>query len=147
MSSLTEKLTASFKQSLERERHLESKVESFSMKLWPYPIHKLVVYISILALLDYTSTFTALKLSGNHQIYEVGVVARWALERGGFRELFIVDILCIGTLISLAFGVRFFYERLGFKGFGRAALVSLLCPYLVVIMGVVLNNVLLTFIT
>ncbi len=147
MSSLTEKLAARFKQGIERERHLESKVESFSMKLWPYPVYKLVVYISILALLDYSSTFSALELSGNHQISEVGVVDRWALERGGFRELFIVDIICIGTLISLAFGVRFFYEQLGFKGFGRAAMVLLLCPYLVVIMGVVLNNVLLTFIT
>jgi len=147
MSSLTEKLAGRFRQSLERERHLESKVESFSMKLWPYPVYKLVVYISILALLDYTSTFTAIELSGNHQISEVGLVAKWALDRGGFGELLIVDIICIGSLISLAFGVRFFYERLGFKGFGRAALVSLLCPYLVVIMGVVLNNVLLTFIS
>ena len=147
MYSSLEKLKDKFKQNIERERRIEGKIESFSLKLWPYPIYKLVVYISVLALLDFTSTFTALELSGNNHISEVGVVARWALERGGFRGLFIVDVLCIGTLIFLAFGVRFFYERLGFKGFGRAALVSLLCPYLVVIMGVILNNVLLTFIS
>jgi hypothetical protein len=137
-------LKQQFIKNLERERHLEPRVETLSRKLWPYPISKLVFYITILAVLDFVSTFTALELSGCSHVYEAGPIAKWALQTGGFPVLFIVDTICISTLISLAFGARFFYERLGLKGFGRAAQVLLLCPYLVVIMGVILNNVLIT---
>ena len=130
---------------IEREQSLERPIEAFSRVLWPYPESKLVFYVSLLAILDYVSTFTALEFSGNSHISEVGLLAKWALQTAGFPGLLIVDVVSIGTLICLAIGVRYLYTKLGFNGFGRAAFIFLLIPYFIVIMGVVVNNVLLAF--
>jgi len=133
------------RKSIERERALERPIEAFSRVLWPYPESKLVFYVSLLAVLDYVSTFTALELSVNSHVSEVGLLAKWALQTGGFPGLLLMDAAAIVILICLAFGVRSLYTKLGFNGFGRAAFVFLLIPYFVFIMGVVVNNVLLTF--
>ena len=130
---------------VERERNLERPLEAFSKKLWPWHESRLALFVSLLAVLDYISTYAALKLSGSNQVYEAGPLAGWALRIGGFPELLVIDTISIGVLILLAVGARFFYARLGFPGFGRTAFVFLLIPYSVVIMAVVINNILLTF--
>lgn len=130
---------------IERERRLERPVEGFSRALWPYPESKLIFYVGLLAVLDYVSTFAALELSGNSQVSEVGLLAKWALQTGGFARLLLVDVVSTGTLICLAVGARYLYKKVGFNGFGRAAFVCVLIPYFVFIMAVVANNVLLTF--
>jgi hypothetical protein len=134
-----------FRKNIERERNLDRPIHAFSRVLWPYPESKLVFYISILAVLDFVSTFAALELSGNNQVYESGFLAKWALQTGGFPVLFLVDVVSICSLICLAFSARALYMKSGFNGFGRAAFVLMLMPYFVVIMGVVTHNVLLSF--
>ena len=130
---------------VERERTLEQPLEAFSRLLWPWHESKLVLFVSLLAVLDYVSTYTAINLSGANHVYEAGLLARWALQTGGFPKLLLVDTASIGVLIFLAVSVRFLYTRLGFRGFGRTAFVFLLIPYSIIIMAVVINNILLTF--
>jgi hypothetical protein len=145
MFNLYDRVRDSLRKDIEHERSLDRPIEDFSLLLWPYPESKLIFYISLLAILDYASTYTALNLSGNSQVAEVGLMAKWALQCGGFPRLLLVDAIAIGTLIFLAVIARYMYGKLGLKGFGRAAFVFLLVPYLVFICGVVVNNVLVAF--
>ena len=132
-----------FQKDVERERRLDGPLGAISRKLWPYPESKLVVYAIIVAILDYTSTFAALELSGN-QVYEAGLMAKWALKTGGFPGLFLVDVASVSALICMAAGARLLYRSLNLIGFGRAAFVLPIIPYFVITMGVVFNNVLVT---
>jgi hypothetical protein len=145
MHSFFDSIRDKLRKNIERERRLDHPLETISLVIWPYPESKLVFYVSLLAFLDYTSTFVALRLSGNSQIYEAGLLAKWALQTGGFSKLFLVDVVCIGTLICMAYIVRSIYSKMGFIGFSRAAFIFLLIPYFVFIMGVVVNNILVTF--
>lgn len=133
------------RENIERERSLDRPLGTLSLVLWPYPELKLVLYISLLAFLDYLSTFNALELSGNSQVAEVGLMAKWALQTGGFSRLFLVDLAVICALLCFAINARSIYTRLGLRGFGRAAFVFVLVPYFVFIMGVVFNNVVVVF--
>jgi hypothetical protein len=66
----------------------------------------LVLFVSLLAILDFSSTYAALRLSGNAQVVEAGLIAKWALGFNGFPGLFAVDIFSIAVLIFLAKGVQ-----------------------------------------
>jgi len=145
MSSFFDKVRDRARASIERERGLDGRLETISLVLWPYSEARLAFYVVLMAFLDYVSTFAALDLSGNTQVYEAGLVAKWALQTGGFPRLFVADIVMIGTLVCLAVGFRLLYTKLGFQGFGRAAFVLLLTPYFVFITGVVVHNVLVSF--
>lgn len=145
MNSFFNRLGDRLRERIARERKLDRPIGAFSRVLWPFPESKLVFYVCILAVLDYASTFTALELSGNNQISEIGLMAKWALQTGGFPKLLLVDAASIGILICLAIGARFLYSKLGFNGFGRAAFVFLLIPYFLFIWAAVVNNVLLAF--
>ena len=133
------------KTNIERQRNLEPHILTISQALWPYTELKLVFYIGVLAVLDFTSTFVALELSGSKQIYEAGFLAKWALQIGGFPGLLIVDATSVGALICLAFMAKAFYLKLGLKGFGRAAFILMLMPYFLIIWGIITNNILLAF--
>jgi len=93
-------------------------------------------------ILDYISTYFALQ---NANTYEDGPLAGWALRTGGFPLLFLVDITAAGTLSLVALGSRFLYGRSGFKGYGRAAFIVVLLPYVIRTLIVVVNNVVLGF--
>lgn len=133
------------RRNIEKERTLERPIEKFSRLLWPWAESKLALFISSMAILDYVSTYTALRLNVNNQVTEVGFIAKWALQTGGFVRLFFVDLTVIAVLLLLAVGARLLYIRLGFPGFGRAAFVFVLTPYSVFILAVIFNNILLTF--
>jgi hypothetical protein len=143
MVNLFYRVRVRLQKDIERERRLDGPIGAISRKLWPYPESKLILYVIIAAILDYTSTFTALELSSN-QVYEAGLVAKWALKTGGFPGLFLMDIASVSTLIFMAVGARYLYRRLSLNGFARAASVLPIIPYFVVTMGVVFNNVLVT---
>jgi len=145
MQSLFEILKTRYEESIKREQKLQRPIEAFARLLWPYSESKLIFYVVVMAIMDFVSTFIALALSGNDQIGEAGLLARWALRTGGFPRLLLADIVLIGTLVCLAICSRALYKRAGFAGFGKAAFIFLLVPYLVVIMGVVVNNTLLIF--
>jgi hypothetical protein len=145
MQTLFNGIRDRLRKNIERQRSLDRPLDTLSLMLWPYPELKLVFYVSLLAVLDYLSTFNALELSGKNRVAEVGMVAKWALGTGGFSRLFFVDLAAVCTLFCLAISAESAYKRLGLRGFGRAAFVFLLVPYFIFMMGVVLNNALVVF--
>jgi len=84
-------------------------------------------------------------LNTNNNVYESGLIANWALQKDGFRGLLLADILAIITVFTIAISARFIYAKSGFAGFGRAAFVVMLTPYVIVTMAVIFNNIVLTF--
>jgi hypothetical protein len=130
----------------EKERKLERPIEAFSRVLWPFPESRLILFVSLMATLDYASTFLALELSGNPGISEMGLIAKGVLDNGGFPLLLLVDALFVAALVGLAFGIQYLYKRMGYSGFGRAAFVFLLVPYFAFTIVVVANNLVLAII-
>lgn len=145
MQAFFNKHRDNFRKNQARERSLDRPLEKISRVLWPYPEVKLIFYVCVLAVLDFLSTFVALALSGDNRISEAGLIAKWALQTGGFFKLLAVDAAVISGLILLAIGSKFIYTKLGLKGFGRAAFAFMLVPYFIFIMGVVVNNVVVVF--
>jgi len=133
------------KKSLEVDRSTERYVEAVSRSLWPWGESRLLALVGLLVMLDYLSTFAALELSGNKYLYEGGPLANWALQTAGFAGLFLFNIFIISALLLTALTIRFLHFKFGFEGFGRAAFVVMLVPYVVVTMAAIFNNVLLTF--
>jgi hypothetical protein len=132
-------------QSFERERPIERPLEAISRKLWPWSESRLIRTVGVLAALDFISTYVFLEVSTNSRLVEGGPLAGWALKNGGFFGLFLIDFLSVGSLILLGLAVRALYRKLGFAGLGRTALVFLLVPYLIVILAVIYNNILVSF--
>ena len=130
---------------LERDRSSERYVEAASTFLWPWQEPWLVALVSLVALLDYTTTYAVLELSGKAGVYEVGWLASWALRRDGFGTLLLVDLVAVMGLALLAVATRRLCLRFGFKGYGRAMFVILLVPYAVMAFAAVINNLVLTF--
>ena len=145
MQKLLESMRVRLKRANDRDKKLERPFEKISRVMWPWQESKLILLVVLLAILDYISTFTALRLSPTHQVSEVGLLAKWALNAGGFLGLFLVDTGIIGAFILLAIGMRALYYRLGFPGFARAAFIFIFVPYAVIIVPVIINNVFLTF--
>ena len=73
-------------------------------------------------------------------------LASWALRRGGFNGLYIMDAMAVGLLCLIATTARFFYARLGLEGYARISYVAVLVPYAVAALVAVVNNLLLVFI-
>jgi hypothetical protein len=134
------------RKSIEIDRSLERHVESASKSLWPWSESRLLALSALLAILDYMSTYAFLEANGSNQLSEGGVLAKWALDLGGFSRLFWIDIIAVGGLMLLAIISRFLYSKFGFRGFGRAAFVFILAPYVVLTMAAIFNNIVLTFI-
>jgi hypothetical protein len=145
MQKMLEYIRARINKAKERDRKLEHPIEKVSRAIWPWRESKLILFVALLAVADYVSTFMALRLSANHQISELGLLANWALSLGGFAQLLLVDVTAIGLFILLALGVRALYYRFGFPGFARAAFIFVFVPYTVIIVPVIINNVFLTF--
>jgi hypothetical protein len=129
------------RRNLVRERAIERPLEGFSKQLWPWSESKLIFLVGLLAVLDYISTYVFLTFGSYPQVIEGGLLAGWALQSGGFLKLFLVDVVCVGTLMVLAISIQSLYSRLGIRGLGRAAFVFLLIPYFIVSMAVIYNNI------
>jgi hypothetical protein len=114
--------------------------------IWPWQESRLIILVSGLALLDFISTVTALNLSSRYGAQEVGILAKWAFNLGGFPGLFLMNAAAIGTLVLFATMVRAIFRRFGFSGFGRSAFVFLFVPYAVIIVPVIINNFFITFV-
>ncbi len=128
----------------EIDRSLGKHVERISHFIWPWREKHLLAVVASLAMCDFTSTFALLELSGKKNVYEAGLLAGWALERGGFPFLFAIDIAAVLVLSLAAFTARFLYTRNGQKDYGRAAFVLFLTPYVVIATFAVVNNIILT---
>ena len=140
MQSLAGRARERIRKSILRERRSDPRVEQLSRYLWPWHEAWLVRLVALLALLDYLSTYALLELSGKESVYERGLLAHWALQSGGFRNLLLMDTLAVALLCLVAIGVRFLYSRFGFTGFARAAYVAVLFPYAVAALLATANN-------
>jgi hypothetical protein len=125
----------------ERNREIDQSfdrhVGRLSRIVWPFREVRLLVVIGSLFILDYISTYLALKNANN---YEDGPLAGWALRTGGFGLLLLVDVIAAVVFALLAMLARYLYRRSGFQGYGRAAFVVLLLPYVIRTTIVVINN-------
>ncbi len=142
MSAVLRFVKARVRKAVERDRRAEGRVEAISRLLWPWREKWLIVLVSLLALMDFTTTSVALTLTGKGYI-EGGLVAGWALRVGGLGWLFVVDIGAVGGLSLAALTARFTCSKFGFEGYGRAAFVVLLVPYAVVAAAAAVNNLVL----
>jgi len=138
-------MRAGIKKAKDQERKLERPIEKVSRLIWPWQESKLLLFVSLMAVLDFISTFSALRINGNRGVFESGWIAKWALGIGGFPELLLVEAVTIGVLILIAIGIRALYNRLGFPGFARSAFVFIFVPYSVIIIPVIINNILHAF--
>ena len=132
--------------SIERDRSVERYVGTLSRFLWPWHDRWLVPLVALLATLDHLSTFALLELSGKENVYESGALASWAIKRGGFNGLYIMDAVAVGLLCLVAVTARFLYARFGFTGYARAAYVLVLVPYAIAAFAAVVNNLVMVFI-
>ena len=130
---------------IRRDRGLERHAVVVSRWLWPWRESKLLILVCCLSVLDYFSTYAFLTLNASNNVYESGLIANWALQKDGFRGLLLADILAVITVFAVAISARFIYVKSGFAGFGRAAFIVMLTPYVIVTMAVVFNNIVLTF--
>jgi hypothetical protein len=124
------------------DQGLDRHVGRFSRIVWPFRRMWLLVVVGSLFVLDYTSTFFAMQ---NADVSEDGPLAGWALRTGGFGLLFLVDIVAAVVCVFIAVTARYLYRKSGFPGYGRAAFVFLLIPYVIRTTIVVINNFILVF--
>ena len=132
---------ATAESSAERERFLEGRMRFVSRIIWPWNDSLLVPLAALLAALDLLSTYVLLELSGNVHVYESGLLASWALQRGGFNGLYIMNAAAVGMLCLIAVSARLFYGRFGLEGFARTAYVAVLVPYVLVAFAAVVGHV------
>ena len=130
--------------SVERSRAQEDRMKQISKAIWPWRMSWLFPLVALLAALDLISTYALLELSGKTDVYEGGLLARWALKAGGWNGLYIMNALAVGGLSIVAVSARFFYGRFGLQGFARTAYVSVLVPYAVAASAAVANNIAMT---
>ena len=116
---------------------------TWSRAIWPWHHSWLVPLVALLAALDLISTYLLLEVSGKANVYESGLLASWALRRGGFNGLYIMDVVAVGLLCLVAAAARFFYDRRGLGGYARISYVAVLVPYAVATLAAVVNNFLL----
>ena len=129
---------------LEKDRSMEGRLKVLSRFIWPWDVQLLVPLVALLAASDLISTYVLLELSGKASAYESGLLASWALRRGGFNGLYIMDAVAVGLLCVMAFSARIFYGRFGLIGYARAAYVALLVPYALASAAAIVNNLVLT---
>lgn len=132
--------------SREIDRGLGVYAERISRFLWPWRERWLWLVTGIVAVLDFSSTYILLDLSGKSNVYESGRIAIWALKIGGFPFLLSIDLIAAIGLSLAAFTARYLYNKHGLKDYGRAAFVFLLIPYIIVTIAAIVNNIILIFI-
>ena len=124
-----------------RESTIERRIGRLSESLWPWSERRLAAMVAGLAVMDYLSTIGFLKLSGDKQVYEAGILAGRALGRGGLPGLLLTDIAAVGALVLAALCIRHLCLQTGFERFARAAFILMLAPYAVAAAGAVFNNI------
>jgi hypothetical protein len=103
----------SIKDILRRSREIDKNLGRYagalSRFIWPWRELYLLIVIVSLCIFDYLSTYAVLELNGSNNIYEIGRLAAWALEQGGFLFLLAVDIAAVAAISLIALGSRYLY--------------------------------------
>ncbi|MBE0480955.1 MAG: hypothetical protein IBX68_08240 [Dehalococcoidia bacterium] len=141
--SLVDRMKATVSRSFERDRRVERYFEAFARAVWPWNEQRLLILVGVLVFIDYATTHAVLVYSGKNFLGEGGLLAAWALDRGGLPMVFLVDIGALIALTLAATVIRQVYLSLGFQGFARSAYIALLLPYAVVAFAAIINNILL----
>ena len=131
---------------IQRHKSMERHIWTLSRAIWPYHHGWLLPLVCLLGALDHISTFVLLEISGKADVYESGFLASWALKRGGWNGLYIMDVVAVGLLCVIAGAARLYYDRVGLAAFARAAYVAVLVPYALTAFAAVVNNITLTLI-
>jgi len=74
---------------------------------------KTCLVVNLMAILDYFSTYVAFELSRNNQVTEVGLLAKWVLQTGGFLELFLVENDRYGCAYIIGYGSTITLYQIG----------------------------------
>jgi hypothetical protein len=69
------------RRSVQRDRRFELWMDRMSCRLWPWRDAWLAAAISVIALLNYLSTYALLSLSNKPYAYERGPLAHWPTGR------------------------------------------------------------------
>ncbi|MDP6402321.1 MAG: hypothetical protein QF467_02100 [SAR202 cluster bacterium] len=123
----------------------EPTIGRWSKLIWPWRDEWLIPLVALMAALDHISTYLLLEFAGTDRFYESGLLAAWALKRGGFNGLYIMDAVAVGLLCVIAVTARLYYHRFGLNGLARTAYVAVLVPYAIAAQAAVINNLLLLF--
>ena len=123
---------------------MDSKLGQFSTRLWPYNMGLLCMLGVATTLLDYQTTYHMLVLSSN-PIIEGNPVVRALLEIGGWRLLFIKDLIVPGLYAVAAYVIYRVAYMQGSAGTGRFLSVVLFQIYLWARLIPAINNALLAY--
>jgi hypothetical protein len=134
------KIQAAFMRAREIDRGFGQKAEKASRWIWRWRENWLLAIVGSLAIADFLSTYAILELSGKTNVYESGLIANWALEKGGWGFLLLIDFAAGGVLALIALISRYFYSKKGYIGYGRAAFVFIVMPYILLASFAVINN-------
>lgn len=143
MTSLT-KIKIRQSENTKESRNLEIRIGNLSENIWPWPESRLFLLVGVLGTLDYISTYCFLQINGD-KTCETGLLASWALATGGFLLLFIIDLVSILFLITIAIIIKRVCQNSRFFGLSRTASILLLIPYATVTALAVCNNFVITF--
>jgi hypothetical protein len=130
----------------QRDRGFDRHAGRFSRFIWPWREVWLPALVASIGIMDFTSTYVVLAVIRNPRIGESGPLAGWALATGGFVFLFFIDLVAAAAVLLIAVAVRYLYVRWGLHGYGRAAFVLILLPYVIRTTVVVINNIALFFV-
>jgi hypothetical protein len=144
-NDLSERIHALAEKSRKADRALDRHAGRLAAFVWPFETRYLALSVSALAAMDLLSTYVNMGILRNPNVVESGPVAAWALSAGGFGLLLAVDIASVGLVLGVALVVRRFYFRSGLYGYGHAAFVVVLLPYVVRTTAVVISNFALFF--
>jgi hypothetical protein len=147
ISDRFERILKSLRTRQERARKIDRGLGRYAEKLshviWPWRESILLILMFAAAILDFSSTYLVLSVKNNAS--ESGRLALWALDRGGYIFLLVLDLAVASLLATIALVLRSFYTRIGSQDYGRAAFVLVLLPYAVIAAAAVVNNTLFLF--
>ena len=123
---------------------LDARLGQFSSRLWPANMVLLCLACAAATLLDYLTTYHLLELSGKPAI-EGNAFSRALLEQGGWRLLFIKDLIAVGIYAIAAFAVYKTAATRNMAGLGRFLSVAVLLVYLLARLIPAINNTLLAY--
>jgi hypothetical protein len=137
--NLERKLKDAGEKSRKIDQGFDITAGKISRAIWPIREVWLFAVAGFLMLSDFTSTYLAMK--NDPRVGELNPLAAQALNKGGFPLLFLFDLAFVGLWCLLSLGARYLYSRVGYKGYGRAAFVLLMVPYIFWTSLIVVNNV------
>ena len=126
-----------------QEKGWEDSLLASSSSMWERSHRLLWMTVLGSTFLDFSSTFYALGLSGR-PLVEGNILARFALDKGGFGGLAVWDLTKVAFYAVLALAVLRVSNRLGRPELGKFVTLTLLVYYLIFRLVATANNLFLS---